>query len=391
MKAHIVDAGALRAVSPQALSGYAKAEGWLPSGERYGEHSHIYVRTDDKSEAIIPGTAAIGDYLNVVAELIVLFSRVEGRDELQVYRDLVTSDCDMVRVRSPESEDDGSVRLEAGVDLVVHTRDLVLSAACSAWNPRPSYRAGKVRRAEEYMSRVRLGQTEQSSFVVTLLSPVQPAIEPQTDFWPSEDQEPFERLVTRRLADGLDAAAIAIEKHNLGAGLAIFENAVQYGVSANLCEAAANLSDRGDGIEVSITWARTRPTPRPRWSRIFTRAEGEMLREVARVFHEKQPRPEEQVEGLIVKLARDEADFDGRVTLRTWVDGKLRSVQAQLQPLDYDLAIQAHRANLPIVAEGMLERVGRRWWLSSPTNLRLVREDEADEESGEQSNETPRI
>jgi hypothetical protein len=383
MKARIIDAGALRAVSPQALSAYAKAEGWLPSGERYGEHSHIYVRTDEKSEAIIPGTTAIGDYLNVVAELVALFSRVEGRDELQIYRDLTTADRDMVRVRSPKANNDGSVRIDAGVDLVVHARNLVLSAACSAWNPRPSYRAGKVRRADEYMSRVRLGQTEQSSFVVTLLSPVPPAIEPQTGFWPNE---PFERLVTRRLAEGLDAAALAIEKYNLnpGGGLAIFENAVHQGVSANLCEAAANLSDRGDGIEVSITWARTRPAPKPRWSRIFTRAEGEMLREVARVFHEKQPRPDEQIEGLIIKLARDEPYFDGRVTLRAWIDGMLRSVQAELQPADYDLAIQAHRANLPIVAEGTLERVGLRWRLSSPTNLRLVQEDEPDEERGEQ-------
>jgi hypothetical protein len=382
MKARIIDEGALRAVSPQALRAYAQAEGWQRL-EPYGEHSFVYVRSDEKSEAIIPGTASIGDYPNVVAELISLFSRVEGRDELQVYRDLSTADRDVIRIRSPKADDDGSVRIEAGVVLVVHARDLVLSAACSAWDPRPSYRAGKVKRADDYISRVRLGQTEQGSFVVTLLSPVPPAVEPQTNIWPDEDKEPFERLVTRRLAEGLDAAAFAIEKHNLGAGFAVFESAVQQGVSANLCEATANLSDRGDGIEVSITWARTRLTPNSRWSRIFTRAEGEMLREVARVFHEKQPRLDEQIEGIIVKLARGEAEFDGRVTLRAWIDGKFRSVQAQLQPADYDLAIKAHQAKLPIAAEGTLERIRRRWRLSSPTNLRLVPEDEPDEGTGE--------
>jgi hypothetical protein len=318
---------------------------------------------------------------NVVAELIGLFSRVEERDELQVYRDLSTADRDVVRVRSPC--DDGSVRIEDGVELVVHARDLVLSAACAAWSPRATYRAGKVKQADEYMSRVRLGQTEQGSFVITLLAPVPPSIELQPALWQSETDEPYERLVTRRLALGLDAAALAIEKHNLGAGIAVFESAVQDGVSANLCEAAANLTDRGDGIEISITWARTRPTPRPRWSRIFTRSEGEMLREVARIFHVKQPRPDEQIEGLIIKLARDEAEFDGRVTLRAWIDGRPRSVQAELQPANYDLAIQAHRANLPIAGEGTLERVGRRWRLKSPTNLRLVQEDEPDEENGE--------
>ncbi|MBI1867520.1 MAG: hypothetical protein HYS06_04395 [Methylocystis sp.] len=377
MKARVVDFGALCAISPQALRAYAQAEGWAPV-EPYGNHSHVYVKATTGKEIIIPGTASLGDYASVVAELLKIFSETEGRDELQVYRDLTTADRDVVRIRSPEAENDGSVRVGAGVDLVTHARDLVLSAACAAWSPRPTYRAGRVKQADDYMSRVRLGQTEQGSFIVTLLAPVPPAIE-QAEFWPSENEEPYERLVTRRLASSLDAAAQAIEKHNLGAGISIFENAVQYGVSANLCEAAANLSDQGDGVEVSITWARTRPTPKSRWTRTFTRSEGETLREVARIFHEKQPRPDEQVEGLIVKLARDERDFDGRVTMKAVVDGKLMSVQAQLQPRDYDLAIEAHRIQQPIATTGTLERIGRRWRLSTPTNVRLVQDDDLDD------------
>jgi hypothetical protein len=68
--------------------------------------------------------------------------------------------------------------------------------------------------------------------------------------------------------------------------------------------------------------------------------------------------------------------------------GPLDLHDALLHIFNMDLAIQAHRANLPIAAEGTSERVGRRWWLSSPTNLRLVQEDEPDEENSEQSNET---
>src|SRR5262245_41385124 len=98
MKARIVDAAALRAVSPQALRAYAEAEGWRPL-EAFGDHSHVYVREPDNREAIIPGTAAIGDYPNVVAALIAVFASAEERDELQVYRDLSTSDRDVIRVR----------------------------------------------------------------------------------------------------------------------------------------------------------------------------------------------------------------------------------------------------------------------------------------------------
>lgn len=383
VKARIVDVEALRAVSPKALSAYALAEGWTPL-EPYGVHSQVYKRGDSRHEIIIPGTAALGDYASVVSDLLKAFSEVEDRDELQVYRDLANADRDVVRIRSPEADSDGSVCIEAGVDLVVHARDLVLSAACAAWDPRPTYRAGRIKQADDYMSRVRLGQTEQGSFVVTLLAPVPPALERQADFWPHADEEPYERLVTRRLAGSLDTAAQAIEKLNLGAGIAIFENAVGQGVSANLCEAAANLSDQGDGVEVSITWARTRPTPQARWARKFTRAEGQTLREVARHFHERQPRPEERLQGYVVQLARRETVSDGRVTISAWVDGKPTSIQAELERRDYELALRAHDCRRPISAVGTLERKGHRWKLINPTNVRLV-----DDEDGDETNSAP--
>ena len=374
MKARIIDGAALRAVSPQSLRAYAQAEGWTAT-EAYGDHSQVFVKPG-AGEAIIPGTTALGDYASVVAQLIAVFARAETRDELQVYRDLSVADRDVVRVRSPQADDAGSVLIEAGVDLVVYSRDLVLSAACSAWSPRATYRAGKIKQADDYMSRVRLGQTEHGSFVVTLLAPVPPSLEPQGALWPDEADEPYERRVTRRLASGLDAAAAAIEKQNLGgAGISVFEDAVQRGVSANLCEAAAYLSEQGAGVEVSITWARTRPTPRARWVRSFTRAEGEMLAEVARIFHEKQPRPDEQVEGVVVKLAREKGEAEGRVTLRARIDDQWTSVQTTLQPDLYELANQAHVARAPVVISGTLERVKQRWHLTSPTSLRRVDKD----------------
>lgn len=373
MKAHIVDGPALRAISPQALKAYAVTEGWKPT-EAYGGHSQIYVKNG--FEIIVPGTSALGDYASVLSDLLGIFAQSEDRDELQVYRDLVSADRDVVRIRSPEADKDGSVRVEAGVDLIVHSRDLVLSAACSAWDPRPTYRAGKIKQADDYMSRVRLGQTEQGSFIVKLLAPVPPALERQTNMWPHESVEPYERRVTRRLADSLDAAANAIESFNLGADITIFHDVIEQGLNANLCQAAANLAEHGNGVDVSITWARTRPAPLARWSRTFSRSDGETLREVARIFHERQPRPDETLEGIIVKLARDENNTDRRVTMKAIVDGRLASVQAELLPEDYNKAIDAHKDNIPISVNGTLERVGRRWHLKNPVNVRRLMEDD---------------
>jgi hypothetical protein len=108
--------------------------------EAFGEHSAVYSQ-EAGSEAIIPATAAIADYAQVVSQLIELFARIEERDELQIFRDLSTADQDVIRIRAPEADDSGSVQLEAGVGLIVHAHELLLSAACSALDPRAAYRA----------------------------------------------------------------------------------------------------------------------------------------------------------------------------------------------------------------------------------------------------------
>lgn len=374
MKAHIIDADALRAISPMALSAYARAEGWVRT-ESFGDHSDVYYRSQ-AGEIIVPGTEALGDYDAVVSDLIGAFARIEERDELSVYRDLVGADRDVVRVRSPEADRDGSVRIEAGVDLVLHARDLLLSAACAAKDPRPSYRAGKVKDAADYMERVRLGQTEHGSFVVTLLAPVPPALDmsgTQTDLWPSPASEPFDRLVTRRLADGLQAARGAAERvMRSGGGLTPFQDAVPKGVSANLCEALAHLIERGEGLEVSVTWAKTRLTPEPRRRVIFSRAEGEIFREAARRFREQEPRLEERVEGFVIACDRKPNETLGRVAIRTIVDGHPVSVKSELGPSLYSEALQAHEKKQPISLTGDLKRQGQRWRLEGARDLSVI-------------------
>ena len=171
MRVNIPDRGALSAVSPAGLSAYARAAGWHRH-EPYRKHSDVYIG-ESRPEIIVPRTERLGDYATVVATLIDTFAEVTGQDESSVYRSLVTADRDVVCIRVTES-DDGSVALEDGVNLVGGTRDLVLSAACSLREPQPVYRAGANRDAADLLKQMRLGQTDQGSFVVTLLTPVVP-------------------------------------------------------------------------------------------------------------------------------------------------------------------------------------------------------------------------
>ena len=376
MRATVRDTEALKAVSPAALSAYARAAGWSKV-ETYGDHSDVYAARG-RPEIILPRTEHLGDYDDVVARLIEIFSDAAETDELSLYRDLVTADRDVIRVRAAENGD-GAVAVNDGLDLLRGARDLLLAATCSLRHPRPLYRADSNREAAKHVQRIRLGQTEQDSFTVTLLTPV---IAPpmQSGFagsWRPEE-EPIERRMTRRLTDALGTARTAIEQTVGGADDA-FCKAVEEGVSANLCEALVTLIEPFPTLDVSVTWARTLPRRIAREIVRFGQADAPILREGARSFRSREPRPDVQVSGIVQRLIRDEAEVGGNATLRASIDGRNQSVTAILQSFDYERAIRAHQAKAPIVMEGDLERVGQRWRLLNARVVDIIStEDEVD-------------
>ena len=365
----MLDRDALFAVSPVALSAYARSAGWVKV-DTFGDHSDVYA-ADGLPEIILPRTQNLADYAIVTSQLIEIFARADETDEISLYRVLVTADRDVIRVRAA-SDHDGSVTVNDGINLVAGARDMLLAAACSLQSPRPLYRAGANKEASEYMRRVRLGQTEQGSFVVTLLSPVvppptQPPLFPDPDL----DDAPLERRVTRRLAEALIATRKATERI-VGGDTAAFTDAVDHGASANLCEALAQLVEPFPSLDVSLIWSCTLPQKTLQEVVRFTQDDAPILSEAARSFRNRAPILDGRVCGSVQRLTREESEIDGSIALRVSIDEKIESVTALLNQVDYDLAIQAHQQRKQVVAEGDLERVGQRWHLQNPRIVKIM-------------------
>ena len=377
MQVSIQDRDALRAISPSALSAYARNAGWSTNG-LYREHSDIYIG-DALPEIIVPRTSHLGDYANVVAALVETFAQVADQDALTVYRSLATADRDVVRIRAAAS-DDGSLGLDDGVKLVKSARDIVLSAACSLHRPRAVYRAGANREATKLVEQMRLGQTDQGSFAVTLLTPVLPPPMPAL-FEESDDRDaPFARRMTRRLIEALVTVRRALEQAVSGDASA-FGATVSNGVSANLCEALVGLIEPFPTLDIGVSWARTRPAKTPTIVR-FGQADAALLRGAARSFREKAPEPDVRVHGFVRILERGEDDADGTIRLITDIDGQRRSVMAVLDQSDYERAVQAHSDKASVSMKGDLERVGQRWKLLNPRIESVLCNDEQETRDG---------
>jgi hypothetical protein len=202
------------------------------------------------------------------------------------------------------------------------------------------------------------------------LAPVPPQLQPALDSdWVAYEDEPYGRQVTRRLVAALNASRNAVETAASGDGFKAFDDAVGAGVSANLCEAVAGLIEQSGTVDISVAWARTRPTPEPARRITFSANDADIMREAARTFRARHPKMDVSLFGTVHSLKRDHEEIEGLVTLKAMVDDKIQSVRGVLDQANYSIAVQAHDAKTPVVVQGDLERVGQRWQL---TNARVT-------------------
>lgn len=362
MKVSIQDKESLSRISAASLVTYARSVGWSRS-EVYRQHSDIYTG-ENLPEIIIPRTEQLGDYGSVVSALIKTFAEVGTYDELTVFRCLEGADRDVVRFRVNEL-DGATPALNDGYKLIAGARDLVLSAGCSLSTPQPSYRAGAHKEANDFLSQMRIGHTEQGSFIVTLLTPAIPSRIPS--LFPDEvdHDAPMGRKVTKRLMEASIATRQALEQTTAG-----FENAfwdsVEKGVSANLCEALALMIESFESLEISVSWARTRPNGSPLTSARFSKTDSPVLKEAARFFKTYSPKFDQTLFGFVRLLKREAEETDGDISLATTIEEQKRSVKAALEMRDYEKALLAHKEKAMVVLKGDLERSGNHWRLLNP-------------------------
>ena len=373
MSLRVQEADALRAISPASFSAYARVNGW-EKAERYGEYSDVYAASG-LPEVVLPRTRRLADYADVASRLVQIFAQEAGVDELALLRELATADRDAIRVRASS---DQTVAVDDGLVLIAGAKDMISAAARSLFEPAAAYRGSPPREVLDYMRRVQMAGMEQGSFVVTLLPPAVPSAvdgvmerpsgeehvaSRHDDTGSASEDEPIERQTTRRLADALAATRQAMAATMGGEGAA-FSDAIPSGTSANLCHALSRMTASFEALDVSLTWALTRPplyadTP-TRFE--FAKDDSCILREAARALRERNVQADVRLTATVEGLKRQNCE----VILRTQLNGDARSVVAQVTKADYERAIDFHKRNAKVMLTGDLERSGGRCRLLNP-------------------------
>lgn len=372
---------ALDPVPPLEVAAYLHSRGWKQSELLAGKGSAwIFVGKDgSKFEVLLPMSRDLTDFHSRIEEVLHVLEVVEThetggeRSRSEIVADITTVTADVLRFRFDDA-DGGTLPIEEGVRVVEHVRNLILAAACATVQPRQQYQTRKPAQATEYLSRVRIGAPERGSFVLAIRSEVPPRLVSQSPLDLVTVEEPFERRVMLTLAQAVIAARDAACHAGAIGDLQPFRDAVQRGVSSNLCDAIAGLArgSRAESVTMTFSWAPARiPSGKPP-ERIFVSSDvAPVLQEAARFFRGAAPLEDFELRGMVVKLERPEGIRDGRITVAALVDESIRRVQLELTAGDYAQAIHAHEREQPIYCEGELTREGRGYVLHNPRAFRV--------------------
>ena len=379
MNAEITDSETLRSLRPLDIASYLHATGWH-NVDNLGEKASLWVSRDNPdAELVVPKRQAFGDFGLRVSEILQTLSKVEHRSQLHIFADVASVSSDLVRLRAVDREtEQGTLPLSAGVTFIEGARDVMLAAACSTVVRRGDFARRKPTQANEYMERVRLGQTERGSFILTLLCPVTPRLRPvePEGFFP---EEPFERKVTKTLMTGLSAVRNAAQHAAFTSDFAPFRNSIASGVSANLCSAILRLGMvvPDTGIEVTMSWSKSRGPVDALPQRIVIEPDAfPVIEEAARMFRETEPQEDFRLVGFVQQLRRPETDPIGRVTITSLIDDQARRVTVDLPEAQYALAVDAHGHRKTIACTGELIKEGRTYHLQNPRDLVVLEDDD---------------
>jgi len=361
--------------TPAELAAYLHQQGWtqLKSDQNWAEYSKQLGEEEIALE--VPQYSSARDYARVVRLLLEDMARIETREPSAILRDVKASSVDIVRLAiEGAATRDGRIPVEAGRRIYGAARDMLLAAACSVIDPRPVFAKRKPEEAMELLQRARFGQTEVGSFVLTIECFVPPRLQQTLLPGDADLDAPLERRACLKLAQALVGAEAASRESTVSGEIGPFLNRTRDGVSANLCDAVAEIieSTTAEAVRAHFSFASRRPLSVTVSQDVaFSPDVAPVLREAAARLRDEASYFGTEIIGPVVKLSSQDPSRGGETVIHSYVEGKPLRIHVTLSPNPYQTAIEAHRDGVLVRCLGDLRREGRSWVLSNPHDFHV--------------------
>ena len=369
-------ANTLEAISPETLSQYLRARGWREAGDFLGKASIWHLGED--LEVLLPKSDRLRDYKTRVCEIIDVLELSEHRDRQQILNDLLLQPTDLIKIRidSPDIIG-GTIPIDEAVRLYEATSKIMKFIASATVQPRSVYRGGIFAEVKEYLQELRVGETEQGSYIINVLSPIM------------QEHENFGRKVNLFLNRALTAINTTTKYVLAGSNIDIFEQSVESGVSSNLCDALLEVGNYTDLQDLSFRWQWSPMWDAPAIAKeklALSKQTFPILKEASKLLKSKdiiRKRSETKMQsqrsdhltaisGKVIGLARRDDTALASVTILAKIEGSDRELQLELSESFYAKAVHAHLARRKIAFYGEIVGEGEAIAVRNMQDLRVV-------------------
>lgn len=366
--------------TPSDVKTYLRGNGWkaVSSSERW---STFQITLEGHDVVLdVPELVDASDYPRAVQSMLNDLARVYQRGPAQLLRELHSASRDLIRLSIVSNEtSDGRISVETGRLVYEAARDMLLSAACSAIEPKQAFPKRKPEIATKLLQQAKFGQSEFGSFILTIECDVPIKLQNPLIDTIEVEELPFVRKASLGLLRGLSAAKFAARESITAGNADAFFNGVREGLSANLCEAIVALLEatQAERFEADFRFASSWPDlHKLNGSLRFSHENASVLRQGAQSLRSQAGYPAVELAGAIVRLESREPVDGGNVVMFTNYEGRDFQVQLQLQGDEYVDAVHAHRDGVIVSCKGDLIRSGRNWTLHDRSRL-VLQEDGA--------------
>ncbi|MDR8017157.1 hypothetical protein [Ectopseudomonas guguanensis] len=303
---------------------------------------------DDRTHEILLPTEAAVDKELLLSLAIRKLSTILNKPEVSLIEEISAHSDHAIAIRVIHTDvHEGTIPLDDGILLNQNAKELLVAAANAALERRPLYQGRLPIPVSALIQNARLGQTAHGSYVVRIFCP---------EFEHRDAPVNFTQSTTRTLESALTSLREAIQSYQKSNDPIAFERALTNGVSANLCDAIANISGKNQerAVQISLKAPSTgKLIPTETRTFEFLPQDQESIKIASKYFRQTYTLKNQTVIGVIERLDRRAQQSDGAVRIATTLsNGVKRSVSLQLTLDQYQEAIRAHDTKLMVRVTG---------------------------------------
>lgn len=350
---------------------YLRHKQWQIDGD-IRKVAMIWHREDDEAAEVILPLPTARDFHQRLRDAIQTLAKYENREQFELLGSIKGLFANVVSIRVAHADTkNGTIPIGDGVLLISKARELLSAAAQSVFAKRKHYIGKAPAEANAYLDTLLLGQTEIGSYVVNVIAPMQ---ENADQMLSMVEAVSLTQAVSLSLLASLDALVTANNIYKKKGDLAVFDEAVLSGVSANMCDALLGFSgiknDRN--FEVTITTAPSAILDMESRKFDFDADQVELLKTASSYYKEDYVLSSQKLTGYIVKLSRPKNESAGTITVEAIVSGVERKVRMDLTGDDYHMAVLAHDGGKLVRVEGNVWIKTKSAELLSPVNFGII-------------------